>query len=217
MPAFDVRIYKSWNARNLNEAWVNNYVINFDGNVESPGWITVIDNLAAAEKILHLQGVQYLHATVSTTMDEPVYNPKSLRVFGLQGTGNRAIPEGDVAVDLNVALKMKKEVAYGRAGTMFFRGALLSSDVEINDRGESQIPAVGSLLASPVLIANVNQAYNAIPEGFDWVMKVPEMDDPAQQENITARLVLTVGIGGISVNKRNHRWFDKRAKVTAPA
>lgn len=215
MAAFDVRIYKSFGARNRKAAWVNNYVINHTGDVTSAGWTDVINGIAAAERLLHADQVQYLHATVSTTANEPVYDPKSLRIFELEGAGGRNTTN-DPPLDLNITLKAKKRVAYGRSGTMFYRGALLKSDVDINDRGESQISPVTSALNNPVFWANVNIQLNGIPEGFTWVMMHPSLNDP-NPGNIEVRNVLGLQMGGVSLNPRDHKYFDLKNKVAAPA
>lgn len=215
MAAFDVRIYKSFGVRNLKAAWVNNYVISHVGNVTSAGWTEVINGIAAAERILHCDQVQYLHATVSTTADEPVYDPKSLRIFELGGQGNRSTQNDDEPLDLNISLKVKKEVAYGRSGTMFYRGALLKSDVAINDRGESQISTLTSALNNPVLWANVNNAIRGIPEGFTWVMMHPSLNNP-DPGNVEVRNVLGLQLGGVALNPRDHKYYDVKAKAAQP-
>lgn len=208
MPAYDLRIFKSWNARNLKAAWVNNYVFNYDQtDLTSSDIPELINAVTAMEKAYHLEPVQFLHATFSTVLDEPTYDPTRLRVIELQGTGGRGVPAEDNPIDLNITLKLKKEVAYGRSGTMFFRGALLASDVVINSRGEADLsPAAAPL--NPVAISNAYGFINNFT-AMQWIMKTRGMDKPENNDPIETRAVKGLRPSGVVVNKRDHRYFDE--------
>lgn len=208
MPAWDVRIFKSWGARNLDASWVNNYVLNWDGNdVGSNEVVAAINAIVDMERAFHLIPVQYLHATFSTTRDEPVYTPETLRVFELASTGARAVPVDDAAVDLNICLKVKKQVAFGRSGTMFYRGALRASEVKLNSRGEAELAPEYEFF-NPGAVSN---AYSHVSNlaGFEWIMKHPALDNPDEQNPVVARAVKGIAPSGVVVNKRNHRYFDE--------
>lgn len=215
MPAFDLRIFKSWQARNLAAAWVNTYVFNWDNtDVTDPSVATLINGICAMEREFHLAPVQYLHATFSTTKDEPVYDPKTLRVFELDGTGNRVIPVDDSAADLNLCLKMKKNVMYGRSGTMFYRGALLSSDIAINSRGEAEL-APNAAVSNPGTISNAFGNSKVVP-AMQWIMAPDAANNPDGQA-LTARNVVGISPSGVSINKRNHKYFDEVGAVVRAA
>lgn len=208
MGAYDLRIYKSWSARNLNASWVNNYVFDWDGtDIASSDVLTLVNAVGSFEKELHTNQVQFLHATFSTVLDEPTYTPESLRVLELQGTGNIGITEENMPLDLNITLKMKKLVGFGRSGTMFLRGALRTEDVVINSRGEAEL-ASGSNFLNPGTISNAFGHINNLVD-FNWIMKTHGMDKPDEAGTVIARNVLGVSPSGVVVNKRNHRYFDE--------
>lgn len=214
MAAYDIRIYKSWSVRNMKAAWVNTYVVNFEGLITDDALAQKLDAIATAERTLHLATVQFLHATVSTKADEPVYDPKTLKVFELQGNGGRAVVAPDIPVDLNIVLKVKKQVAYGRAGTMFYRGALLNSDVSINDRGEAQLKADASI-TNPVIWNNFNSGINQAAPGVELVMADHRVDDP-NAGAIEARNIQGFSPAGVVINKRDHRYFDRKNVIAVP-
>lgn len=215
MAVWDLRIYKSWNVRNMKASWVNTYQINYDGGVEDDMWVQKINSIATAEKNLSLNLVQFLHATVSSKRDEAVYDPRMLRTFELTGNGLGTIPEDDPPLDLNIAFKVKKSVAFGRSGSMYFRGCLRQSDVDINDRGESQW-ASASHLNSPAVWTNLNTLWSAYPE-MQIVMAGKDFDDPELVTPLETRAVQSFQGAGVVLLKRDHRYFDRRDPAPVPA
>lgn len=212
MGMYDIRVYKSWNARNLKAAWVNNYHVNFEGEITDETLEEKLTAIIDAEKAIHLQPVQFLHATISTTRDEPVYDPKSLKVFEIQGNGGRNIVAPDQALDLNIALKVKKQVAFGRSGTMFYRGALLNSDVIVNDRGEGQLKNEEGA-TNPVLWANFNNTIKGGVGTIELVMADKRFNAP-DVGALEVRVVQSFAPSGVSIVKRDHRYYD--VKSAAP-
>lgn len=214
---YDLRIYKSWKGRNLAAAWVNTYILSTEVEIGDTANVDAIINaFMAMEHELHLSDVNFLHATFSTVRNEPVYDPKTLYVAAVTGTGNRGYLENEAPLDLNIALKVKKECAFGRSGTAFYRGALTNFDVITNSRGESELDITRSPLNNPALWSNAFGHVNNL-ESATWVMKVPAMDDPNSTAPVEARIVKGIGLGGISVNKRNHKYFDEIPKAARAA
>lgn len=211
---WDIRIYKSWNSRNLKAAWLNTYHVNFNGAVTDPELQEMLEAIATSERMIHLQPVQFLHATVSSMRDEPVYDPQFLKVFELQGTGNRAVVAPNQALDLNITYKVKKQVAFGRSGTMFYRGCLTSNDVLVNDRGEAQLKNDAEV-ASPVLFANFNNGIMNAAPNIELVMSHPSFN-AADADPLAVRVVQGFNPSGVAINKRDHRYFDVKSAV-APA
>lgn len=207
MPAYTISIYKSWGARNLEEAWVNRYLVNSAApDVTGADVQTTVDAFVAMEAELHLDQVQFLHATYSSTVKEAVYDPRQLRVFETQGTGHRGIPDGDTALDLNIALKAKKVVAFGRSGTMFYRGALTAADVNINSRGESELRADSPMMVPGTWSNAWGHVHNLT--ATPWIMDAPVLHDPNNQTPFVDREVQNLLPAGVSINKRNHKYFD---------
>lgn len=204
---YDVRIYKSFGVRNLKAAWLNTYVFNAPELITDPLFDQIVAAVVSMEKIYHLNRVQFLHATVSTKANEPTYVPESLRVFELDGQGNRGIVAPDEPIDLNICLKVKKQVAFGRSGMMFFRGCLLQSDIDINDRGEAQLAPVNGV-GNP---GDANNAYgmiNNLPDPANWIM-ADKRGDEVDGATYQVRNVLGIAVAGVSLNKRDHKYFDR--------
>lgn len=207
---FDLRIYKSWGVRNQKAAWVNNYQLNYNGEINDALLADKVNDIVAAEKNLHSAGVQFLSATLSSMRDEPVYDPKMLKTWGLQGVGVRPLDEENPPVDLNLAMRVRKEVNYGRQGSAYYRGCLYASDVAINDRGESQI-AAGAHWVNPVVWANFNQLMNGNTD-VEIVMADKVNNDPDAPAN-EARIVHLWSLYGVVFLKRDHRYFDRAPKA----
>lgn len=204
MPIYNLTTYKSWDGRDRDSAWANTYQINSDVPLVDPSWQTMVEAMAQMEKILSLQSVNFLAAVVSTAQKEPEYDPFSLRTWELTGVGNRAIPAGERPVDLNLALKLTKNVGVGRAGALYLRGALTSDDVGIGNDGQTR------LLPEAIGQANVNLAmgqYNGIKAQFQWVM-IPKKQIGNGQNN-TIRVVNDLKLSGVTLLKMDHRYFDK--------
>jgi hypothetical protein len=213
---FDVRIYKSWAARNIKASWVNNYQAVFDGPVEAPELQALIDRVVASERMIHLQSVQFLHAVVSTKLDEEVYDPATLKTVELAGAGNRALGEDGIALDLNIALRVKKQVIYGRSGGQYYRGCLLAEDVIINDRGESIIKP-GSAPTGAPLWANFNNTIIPpdMPAKLCMASKIFDTGAPGE-ETAPVRIINGFALQGIVLLKRDHRYFDRRDPDSTP-
>lgn len=207
---YDLRIYKSWGSRNPKAAWVNNYQLNYTGEITDAGLTNKVNDIIAAEKMLHSAGVQFLNATLSSMRDEVVYDPKMLKTWGLTGVGSRPLDEDNPALDLNIAMRVRKGVNYGRIGSCYYRGCLFASDVVINDRGESQI-AAGAHWVNPVIWANFNQRMNAITD-IPIVMADKINNDPEAPIN-EARIVQDWSLYGVVFLKRDHRYFDRAPKA----
>lgn len=211
---YDVKIYKSFGVRNLKAAWANTYQMNAIEDITDNSIQDMINALVGMEQTYHTQPVQFLHAVCSTKMNEPQYTPESLKVFELQGTGNVVVPEGEQVLDLNISLKMKKGVAFGRSGTMFYRGCLRTIDVSVNDRGESQLRG-DSLIMTPGTWANAFNLVNNLAQPTRWIM-AGDVIDVNQDITTQVRNVLSFVPSGVSINKRDHRYFDRAAAAGVP-
>lgn len=212
---YDLKIYKSWAVRNIKAAWVNTYQINLNGeDIEATDWVNKINSICTAEKNIHLNQVQFLHATLSSKRDEVVYDPKMLRTFDLQGNGLGPIAEDDTPLDLNIAMAVRKNVGYGRSGVNYYRGALCASDVIINERGESQIAPTSKFMGAPSW-ANINTLMMAYPD-YELVMAGKMHDDPEVEGTFITRTVTSFSLKGVVLLKRDHRYFDRK-DAPAPA
>ena len=202
-----IKIDKSWGGRNIEDSWSNVYHVTSPLSAEAEEWAVIVEGFAKMERELHLNEVNFLHATVSTIAEDAPAYPANLRVFELQGVGNKAIPVGDNAVDLNICLSLKKEVAMGRSGRLLYRGALLASQVVIGTSGKSAWigpePTAGTL-------ANATSDVRAFPDSLaTWMLPTKANADAPPGSTVLTRVVKSVSVGGVVIARRNHRWFDR--------
>jgi len=206
-----LKIYKAYGGRTADRLWSNTYDISTEEEVTSPAWLPLIDVIATREVLLHSTNCHMMRAVLSTLSQENPQQPETLRVVELQGVGQRGIPGGEIQLPLDIALKVKKTVAYGRSGTLFYRGVLHSGDVEVGAGGIATLkaPMDGNLQNNITgFIAQIDTQLAAL--GANIVMRpvitgqvTPILDD--------SRIVQALAPSGVSLNKRNHRYFDKAA------
>jgi hypothetical protein len=204
---FIIRVFKSWGTRDAERRWVNNYEVEA-GALGVTALDAVAEAIADAERVIHLNQVHFLSATISTwAEDSTPYNPLAFRTIELDGTGTPLVGSDD-PVDSNVCLLVKFQAATGRSGRRFYRGVLTEADMEIGGDARFNLEA-----ASPVR-TRFNQA------GGYAELLAPYLSGGADPVSIVLaapnlvgvqREVESVEIGGIVVNRRNHRYFDRAA------
>lgn len=206
-----VKIFKSFGGRVANSMWSNSYHINTnnaDMLIEDPAWKTLVEQLGVMERTIHLEPVNFMRATLSSLRQEPEYDPRTLRVFELQGIGERGNNGGGTPMPLDMTLKVKKNVGYGRSGTMFYRGCLNSTDVSIGAGGDPALKSPGD----PGLFSAVNGFVTVLTDELSAIqgelVMPPRGAEAAEGGVTTARIVQSFAISGISINSRNHRYFD---------
>lgn len=205
MPNYIVRIYKSWGARDPERRWVNNYEVSSDG-IGPEFLIGAVQDLVDAERVLHFVDVHFLSATISTwTPDSDPYNPLTFTTVDLEGTGLQSYEPSD-AFDSNICLAVRFQANTGRNGRRFFRGCLSEGDVEIGGDARFTITTPGGLA----------------PTGARWMAyeaaMQPFLSGGASEALIVligsdalpiVRPVVSVVVGGVTINKHNHRYFDR--------
>jgi hypothetical protein len=210
MPAFVIRIFKAFGGRTSSQQWSNTYHWTADGTVEAEYWQQVVEALAQLEQSIHAPQVNFMRGVVSTHEQEPEYNPLQLRVFEMSAVGNRTPPAGEKLLDLNLALKVKKVVRFGRAGTAFYRGVLHTGDVEVGAGGNAVLVAGAvEALNTPMHMAFVNAVTQAeTASGGQLIMNPGKLLDGGQAAAI--RAIDGLRPSGVSVNRRDHRYFDTK-------
>lgn len=203
---YTVKIFKSWGARDAERRWSNTYELESDAT--SPdGLGDTVDALVAAEKIIHANIINFLSATVSTwEPDGTPYNPLSFTTIELEGTGLvNPVPPEDM-LDSNVCLVLKYLPTLGRSGRRFYRGCLHEASVQ--SRGDGRFTIVeatgpGSMRAAVVAFkASIAPFLSGGAAGDEIVLA-------GSSGSTVERGVVDIQLGGVTVNKRNHRYFDR--------
>lgn len=207
---YTIKIFKAYGGRTTDKLWSNSYHVSAEAALDDPLWVTALEAIAAQERMIHNPQVNFMRAVISSTTREGAYNPEDLRVFELGTVGERGVPSGEQPLPLDLALKVKKNVAFGRSGTMFYRGCLHTGDIVVGAGGDASLlsPPDGNLLNAVGLIpANSAAAITALGGFLIMPPKVLAPGDPAQ----AVRTISSFALSGVSVNRRNHRYFDKAA------
>lgn len=212
MPAYVIRIFKSWGGRDSGLKWVNNYEV-FSAAASPADLRTMANAISDAERPFHLTNVDFLGYTVSTWQAEgPGYNPESFVSVPLSGNGSRVMTTG-AALDINVAWHVSFKTALGRAGRRFYRGVLMEADVETTGNLSWRlVPGVG-LASGGALISAFQTALGPYFSGGANVNKLAIVTNSPTNDPAPAfvREVIGIDTAGVSINKRNHKYFDRAA------
>jgi hypothetical protein len=208
VPDYTIRTFKAWRSRDIERAWSNTYeIMTALGSVTSLE--TIAADIVAAERVLHMKDVQFLQYAISTWVpDSKPYDPDTFVTVGLTGTGARgATGINPTALDYNVCLIVKREAATGRVGRLYYRGCLIESDVEMGGDGRFiMTPDPGPESVTSMITG----AYNT--ELSPYITGEPGNNLALVGKSGTVvhrRPVVRLTFGGIGVNKKNHRYFDR--------
>jgi len=207
-----VRIFKAFGGRTSDKQWSNTYHISGELEYADPAWDALVVQLASTESNIHFSNVNYMRATISSFDQEAEYNPEMLKVIELGGSGQRVLTGDQTILPLDFAFKWKKNVAFGRSGTTFYRGALSTDDIATGAGGD---PVLKGTISPDILNAIRNMPTSLQPllsavGGF--MVMAPKMPAPGGPPvTLSTRVLLSFAPSGVSNNRRNHRYFDKAA------
>lgn len=201
-----LRSFKHLNTR-PDTTWVNNYEFVTDAAWSFSDLVQCATNFQAYEQSFHSEHVIFDRWTFSTwAPDSTPYDPTSF--MGGSWPVNTAGLVGDsTLVDiepLDVVLWVQRQVATGRQGKLFFRGAM----------GE---PFVTSPAGVPTLTGTTIATKHTLGREFilgHLVSQVSEEEDyPCKLALITAngsyRMVIDLIVKGVAINKRDRGYFDR--------
>jgi hypothetical protein len=198
-----VKIYKSYGGRSDTGQWSNGYHVTSDNAIDSPLWNDVIGQMVDNERVLSLSTTSFMRALVTPFAENAINAPeKTMRTFELQGIGNINMAAGDHALDLNVCVVIKRQLATGRSGRLFLRGALSEADVEMGANGRFML-SIGSHMRSDFSRGRIND-WHLLPAGFKH--GIPNEAGLVVQ---TSREVVKFALGGVTLNRRDHRKAKK--------
>lgn len=207
-----IRVFKSWGARDPERRWVNSYEAHSIDGLWPDAFEPMKDAIVTAEKAIHHANVQFLEATISTwEVDSHPYDPTSFFTYELSGSGAVDAPHAhDIEVlDSNVCYLVKRQTHGGRSGKLFYRGCLLETDVRMGGDARFTLEA-GSNYQEGGAFFTTYKAALAPYIGDDAVTSGTYMALISLIANITTvRAVELMKVGGVTVNRRNHRYFDR--------
>lgn len=213
MGNFIIRTFKAWNSNEIERAWSNTYeVVTDDESVTALGAMAQV--IVDAERILHLPAVNFLQYTVSTwTPDSQPYDPATFFTAGVGTFGSRAPANwADTALDYNVCFMVHRNAATGRTGRLYYRGVLTEADVKQGGSGRFAFETVG----------DVTQRASGTPFNSYATLLAPFVGSGNSTNKLAliskrntvqllmyVRPVASLTLGGVVINKKNHRYFDR--------
>lgn len=209
MADFTIRVFKAFRSRAIERAWSNSYEI-VTGESGPADLTDIAGSIVTAERAIHLTDVEFLQYTISTwAPDSHPYNPASFLTVGLSVTGNRGNvpPPNTNALDYNVCFVVKRNAATGRTGRLFYRGCLLETDVEMGGDGRFTMSTGSGLLQggaqfTPYLAAL--SSYLGVTGAGPGLALIGVSGATTHR-----RFIGSLSSGGVTVNKKNHRYFDR--------
>lgn len=203
-----IRIAKSWSARDLTRSWVNTYELVSGAPASPTDLIPVLSTLVAAEKTLHRNLVQFLQGTISTWVpDSKPYTGLNFVTVEQSGTGNLGLSSGDT-LDSNVCFVVKFTAPTGRQGRRFYRGCLSEDDNITSSDGHFNLAGTSGFIDTGAVMSNFRTALAPVLPGGNALAQLYLFGKGLTFPS-TARAVNGVRSGGITVNKHNHRYFDR--------
>lgn len=188
-------------AENPSVLWWNTY----EFRTLDAGGVSDLQDLANVlvdfESTMHTNQAVIDQCVISSWVaDSHPYNPEGFVSYPYNSIGLRTAL-GD-RLDLRVCLFVKRHVATGRYGKIFYRGALAEGDVEAS---------AGTWVLSDSVAMGVDLANNITDSGLvTYLGPSAETFGMALIGNDEAtRFVISLAIGGIVVNKLNHKYFDR--------
>jgi len=209
MAIYTVRIFKSWGVRDPERRWVNSYELESD--LASPGLLVdTMQAIVEAEQQIHLHKVQFLSATISTWVeDSHPYDPAAFNTYELTTVGARDLPDAHAleALDTNVCYLIKRQCASGRSGKLFYRGCLLELDVEMGGDGRFQISTGAAIAQDGTAFTAYHTSMAPLLNSGDGESTLELISSPGGI--LSVRPVTDLLVSGVTVNRRNHRWFNR--------
>lgn len=214
MALFILRTFKSWGARDANRRWVNTYEFSTTTHTSPAAMLPTLVAVVNAEREIHLTDVQFLEGTVSTWVpDSHPYDPDVFVTQELSGHGNRgnSTPPNSTALDSNVCLQVKRQCTSGRSGKLFYRGCLLETDVEMGGDGSFTLTAGTGIAPGGtqwVAYTTAMAPFLTAAEGGDALSLISKVGTTTHIRPVDALVPR-----GVTINRRNHRYFDRHVTI----
>jgi hypothetical protein len=181
--------------------WSNRYDLSVVGTPTTQDLEDSCFDILDLERSLHLGSVGFNRMVLSTYQaDSSPYDPTALLTMALSVSGLKAA-SGD-PLDLRVALFVRRQVDVGRIGKLLYRGSL--------SEGEVSAPA-GIVALSNEANTSLNGVINTweAGSGLEFMSATgPLLMVMLNNGGSTARIVRSLSVGGATITKQNHRYYD---------
>lgn len=199
---FRVSVRKS-HVNNPDRQWENNYELRCVANTNIAAVNTMALKIVAFEKAIHYDQVEFRAVRVSTwEEDSKPYDPSTFTSLPLTGLGELDTATEDMAA-INVCLNTVRVPLSGRYGHIYYRGALVESDIEA-PAGKyilSTGAAIDTRFTTELGSSGVGDMFNDIDEFWEMVM--------INKTGTQIRKVVGFSPQGVAVVPFDHAWFNR--------
>ncbi len=200
---FVIRVIKHLTTNPSNE-WANSYEFQADSADSVAALQTLGDLMIVFEKALHAETVAFDRFIISTWEPDSVpYDPESFVSSPSTLVGQRPVTSTEVE-PTGMALRVNRQCASGRFGNLFYRGALFENEVS----STAGIP----ILSDPATLASIlgdsvddSGLVDYFGEGAIGGLHMVMVNFNGTQIRPVTQLVL----GGVSLIKQDHQWFNR--------
>jgi hypothetical protein len=209
----EVKVVKNIDGQPPSASWSNTYHLElspemlagdgFGVGIASGAFADAVNGIMQMETNLHVTNIRILRAVCTTVREDDKGAPESIRVVPWGKLAVRGPGPGDVALPLEVVLKVSFAGLTGRAGANQYRGALYSGDVNTTQNGYQLKAGIDNMLRDAVI-----NGLNA--EGArDYLRIVRRVGNV-----ITARPVDSIVMIGVGLRQRTQK--KRSAKIANP-
>jgi hypothetical protein len=199
---FRITVRKS-HTNNPDRQWENNYEVRCIDTATN----TQLNNLGlkvvAFEKAIHYESTQFRLLRISTwEEDSTPYNPESFISLPLTGFGELDEASEDLE-PINICWDVARVPISGRFGHLFYRGALVESDVEAPSGRATlaDISAMGTRITTELGSSGLGEYMDGTDTQFEIVM--------INKTGTQVRQVLGLAPRGVAVVPFDHAWFNR--------
>lgn len=196
---FIIRVFKELIGGS--QQWANTYELVADALTTVASVIPALAAIAAFERAIHYNFVQFDRATISTwTPDSKPYNPLTFLTVPFADVSGERVPTGDKQ-PLKMVLWAEKVAGVGRNGKCFYRGCLLESDVT-SPAGDPDAENRETFFS--FFSGKREQYLPPFLTGGASAVKLALIGPPT-----IVRTVNSIGPRGVTIVSDDHKWFNR--------
>jgi len=200
---FILRIVK-YLATNPDNKWVNSYEFTALADGTTTELLALAGDFVQFEAAIHDDGVKFDRAIVSTWAPDSVpYDPTAFLTVPLTQVGLISdITNENVA--LGMAFRVKRNPVSGRFGNLFYRGVLHENQVSAPAGVPilSDAASMTTLVDGAIASSEIDAYMGALPDG-------PFALSMIDAAGTIIRRVTSLVVGGVSLIKQDHQWFNR--------
>lgn len=207
---YSLKSYASLNGGSARDQFSNTLEVATEAALSSAEMAGFAAAFASCLASVMLNTVTINRIVVSTYDQEtPEDAINNFRSFAMNVVGGNAPADASTTMyDVNHALVIARNPAMGRAGAILVRGCLTEADVQIGSSGEAMLSPSGRTRFDHVPATFGNGL--SLPGFVPSLMRTVKDDVVDGQATLHVSPIVSYGVTGVRLNKRNHRFFNRK-------